>query len=328
MAEEQKPSDGNDFGPLEVLIGIVILFFLFSFLFSGIKNTLGTAKPGTVLGDVKVLVQKVTGIFKEINTVTLGSKLGVNTEIRNSYPSILYGEPGGSPIKGIPEGAEGVIVGGPVQYNGTTWWKVEYADGSVGFVPEDTLSPVSAPNQNETPQEEATGPLSEIYLTFQIVSAILSFILLVGVGYCLMRVIQIQNGEYERLHRDGSFFGEASGYHEHEEGEVSGIRGREKWEVIEKHLVSDAENDWRLAILEADILLDELVRSLGYQGENLGERLKSIDKSDFQTLDKAWEAHKIRNTIAHEGINFVVSQREAKRVIGLFEEVFKEFNYI
>ena len=66
---------------------------------------------------------------------------------------------------------------------------------------------------------------------------------------------------------------------------------------------------------------------LGYQGENLGERLKAIEPSDFITLQAAWDAHKVRNQIAHE-TNFQLSKREVRRVIGLYEQVFREFKYI
>src|SRR3990167_5557173 len=84
----------------------------------------------------------------------------------------------------------------------------------------------------------------------------------------------------------------------------------------------------RLAVLEADVLLDEMVTHMGYHGDSLGERLRSVEKSDFVTLDKAWEAHAVRNKIAHEGSAFPLANREAKRVIGLYEEVFREFHYI
>ena len=56
--------------------------------------------------------------------------------------------------------------------------------------------------------------------------------------------------------------------------------------------------------------------------------LKSVDKNNFLTLDDAWEAHKVRNDIAHSGINFQLNERETKRVLALFEKVFKEFNVI
>ena len=75
-------------------------------------------------------------------------------------------------------------------------------------------------------------------------------------------------------------------------------------------------------------MLNELMKAAGYQGDSLGEMLKSVEKSDFVTLDAAWEAHKVRNQIAHQGIDFVLNQREAKGVIALYEKVFKEFKII
>ncbi|MDP6571846.1 MAG: hypothetical protein QF747_03360, partial [Patescibacteria group bacterium] len=85
---------------------------------------------------------------------------------------------------------------------------------------------------------------------------------------------------------------------------------------------SDNQNDWRLAIIEADTILDDMVTTMGYKGEGIGEKLKQIEKSDFNTLDQAWDAHKVRNTIAHGGSNYVLTQREARRVIGLYKQVF------
>ncbi len=101
-----------------------------------------------------------------------------------------------------------------------------------------------------------------------------------------------------------------------------------KWKKVLEHVSSANPSDWRLAILEADILLGDLLTKLNYKGESIGEQLKSVDRLDFQTLDLAWEAHKIRNGIAHEGSDYVLSPNEAKRVIGLFQEVFTEFRYI
>jgi hypothetical protein len=99
------------------------------------------------------------------------------------------------------------------------------------------------------------------------------------------------------------------------------------WEKIIGYLNSENQADWKLAILEADTILDSLVQKMGYRGENLGERLKQVESSDFLTLNDAWEAHKIRNAIAHEA-GYDLSHREAKRVLKLFENVFKEFEYI
>lgn len=102
----------------------------------------------------------------------------------------------------------------------------------------------------------------------------------------------------------------------------------ERWQRVMDHINSTNSADWRLAIIEADIMLDELLTASGHHGTSVGEKLKSVEKSDFVTLDSAWEAHKVRNSIAHKGSDFPLNEREAKRAISLFEEVFKEFKII
>lgn len=102
----------------------------------------------------------------------------------------------------------------------------------------------------------------------------------------------------------------------------------DKWTKVIEHLNSNNPSDWRLAIIEADIMLDELLTTLGYHGDSIGEKLKAVEAGDMKTLDAAWEAHKVRNRIAHAGSDFELNEREAKRIVALFESVFKEYQII
>ncbi len=101
-----------------------------------------------------------------------------------------------------------------------------------------------------------------------------------------------------------------------------------KWAKVLEHVNSPNPSDWKLAILEADIMLNDMLDKMGYHGATMGDKLKSIEPSDFDTLQEAWEAHKVRNAIAHEGSDYAVNKPEAERVVKLFQEVFKEFKYI
>jgi hypothetical protein len=101
-----------------------------------------------------------------------------------------------------------------------------------------------------------------------------------------------------------------------------------KWQQVLALGFSPNPSDWRFAIIEADSMLDELTHVLGYQGATLGDRLKAVDPADWRTLQLAWEAHLIRNKIAHDGTDFKLDQDEARRVLGLYEHVFKEFDYV
>jgi hypothetical protein len=102
----------------------------------------------------------------------------------------------------------------------------------------------------------------------------------------------------------------------------------ERWENIVTHMRSDNPALWRIAILEADMILDELLRTLGYQGEGIGEMLRQVERGDMLSLDNAWQAHKVRNKIAHEGYNFGLSENDAHKVIAMYKTVFEEFSAI
>jgi hypothetical protein len=102
----------------------------------------------------------------------------------------------------------------------------------------------------------------------------------------------------------------------------------DKWERVLTHINSVNSAEWRLAIIEADVMLEELLRTTHQTGESVGEMLKATEPSDMLTLDAAWEAHKVRNKVAHAGGDFNLNEREAKRVISLYESVFKEFHII
>lgn len=73
---------------------------------------------------------------------------------------------------------------------------------------------------------------------------------------------------------------------------------QERWLSI-SNSVSDDPSSLQLAVLNADKLLDQAMRERGIAGDSLGERLKN-GKSNFGDINAVWNAHKLRNRIAHE----------------------------
>jgi hypothetical protein len=94
--------------------------------------------------------------------------------------------------------------------------------------------------------------------------------------------------------------------------------------IIRERISSEHPDDWKLAIIEADIILDQTLKQQGYAGTSLGERLRSITTSELPSLNDAWQAHKIRNFIAHNGHEYVLTQRDAQEAIVRYERVFRD----
>ena len=152
----------------------------------------------------------------------------------------------------------------------------------------------------------------EIYV--KIISWTLSGGLVFGVFYASMETKKIYEKEKEKLYP--------------KEQEEIDVYANKKWERVLEHIESKHDSDWKLAVIEADIMLDELLDKSGYVGDSMGDKLKQVDKSDFRSIDQAWEAHKVRNAIAHEGSEYGLTEKEARRIIKIYENIFKEFHYI
>ncbi|MFT5360201.1 MAG: hypothetical protein ACI88L_000685 [Candidatus Paceibacteria bacterium] len=101
-----------------------------------------------------------------------------------------------------------------------------------------------------------------------------------------------------------------------------------RWIKVQEHINSNNPAEWRLSIIEADTMLDEMTLQMKIKGDTVAERLKNMDPSDFLTLQSAWEGHKVRNRIAHDGSAYDLTYKIARESVAHFEAVFKEFNYI
>ncbi len=148
----------------------------------------------------------------------------------------------------------------------------------------------------------------------------LSLFFLIGIIYCVERLKHIRRKEAEM------FDVKVEPAFEAVAPDNNALSHR--WETVQTHISSTNPNDWRQAILEADIMLDDVLTSLGYQGEGIGEKLKRVVPGDMKTLDEAGEAHGVRNRIAHDGSAYPLTQHEANRVVNLYRKVFEEFYYI
>lgn len=99
------------------------------------------------------------------------------------------------------------------------------------------------------------------------------------------------------------------------------------WTAVQEHFFSGGDNDLKVAILEADKVLDEALRSAGITGATLGDRLKKIKSSQLPNIDAIWQAHKLRNQIAHEN-DFKLKRDLAERALGVYEKTLRDLKVL
>ncbi|MDP3965796.1 MAG: hypothetical protein Q8Q13_03295, partial [bacterium] len=102
---------------------------------------------------------------------------------------------------------------------------------------------------------------------------------------------------------------------------------RDLWVAILQRVQKDTPQDLAFAIIEADKLIDTILKSSGFAGETMAERMKRINPHQLTSVEDLWEAHKIRNDIVHTP-GYVVTHELAKKVLRNYEKVLKELEAI
>ncbi|MEI8174834.1 MAG: hypothetical protein WCG28_02690 [bacterium] len=169
---------------------------------------------------------------------------------------------------------------------------------------------------------------AQILSIYHAVLLVFGLFFLTLISYCTIRVFEIRHKEHKHLEHEIEEYAHKQKEREKKLKEIDGGSKNERWVRTLSYLFSQHSSDWKLAVIEADTMLESLMTQLGFKGESLGDKLKGANQDNFRNLSSAWEAHTIRNRIAHEGTSFDLSQREAKRIIAIYEQIFREFDYI
>lgn len=308
-----KPSDKapapSAKDPLTEMIILVVGMMLALYVLNGIINTVSSSSFFTRGWDGWT----PQGIVR-FHTRPLDSLLNpVGVSVIALRDISVYEDPGVGQIGTQEFNAQGTVLQGPYELYGQGYYDVDFEKDPDGWVHERDIGYV----------EGKLSWFERIIIFLFSAVAYIKFVLL-GISILLAGalVYVFRHLRALRANEHTLMYPEAAG--STEPGKIV----NQQWEKIVAHSESQNENDWRLAILEADIMLDRLLDSLSLPGDTMADKLKAVEKSDFTTIDLAWEAHKIRNQIAHEGSEFKLNQRETRRVISLYQEVFNEFQII
>lgn len=99
------------------------------------------------------------------------------------------------------------------------------------------------------------------------------------------------------------------------------------WHNIETRMRTMHEAEYKLAIIEADKLFDDLLQKMAYKGKDMGDRLKQITTEQLSNINAIWKCHKVRNLISHD-VNYHLTFSEAQWVIQMYEDAFIELGVL
>lgn len=100
---------------------------------------------------------------------------------------------------------------------------------------------------------------------------------------------------------------------------------RQQWRKIMKRLDAGSEAEYKLAIIEADTLLDEMLRRMRLAGETVDERLQMITPLMISNVEELKEAHQTRNSIVYDP-DYRLSLQETRRVLLVYQKTFESLD--
>lgn len=96
-----------------------------------------------------------------------------------------------------------------------------------------------------------------------------------------------------------------------------------KWQKIKKRLKKENEAEYKLALIEADKTLDDILKKMGYGEESLNEKLKRLSSNDVSNLEELLKANEICENIVHDP-DYRLNKEKAEEIISIFEKSFKD----
>ncbi|MBI3631590.1 MAG: hypothetical protein HY219_01860 [Candidatus Staskawiczbacteria bacterium] len=95
-----------------------------------------------------------------------------------------------------------------------------------------------------------------------------------------------------------------------------------RWKKIQKRAESGAEAEYKLALIEADDFLREMLEDRGFTGKSFEELINNAGKIVLPNLDEILKAHEIRNSIVYNP-DYKIDLDRVKKILLIYETTTK-----
>ncbi len=147
-----------------------------------------------------------------------------------------------------------------------------------------------------------------------------AFLFVSGVLFLLFLILLVVSGWARRRYAEDLY--EAASHKPY------GIKQSAKeWKRISSRLNSGEESDYKLAVIEAEDLLEERLRNMGYKGSTIQDLLTQVPETIVPNIEEVGRAHKLRNNIVHDP-DYKLETEEASKAVATFERALQELGAI
>ncbi len=100
---------------------------------------------------------------------------------------------------------------------------------------------------------------------------------------------------------------------------------RRRWQKIMQRLDADDESEHKLAIIEADALLDEMLKRMKLAGDTVDDRLGKVNSLMIPSIEELKIAHQKRNSIVYD-VDYRLNLQETRRVLLAYQKALEDLD--
>lgn len=109
---------------------------------------------------------------------------------------------------------------------------------------------------------------------------------------------------------------------------ISKSKMQKRWDKVKKRLDNENPSQYKVAIIEADKIAEDILDGIGYKGANMTEKLEQVGPAHLDDhLEALKGAHEIRNKIVHQA-DYEISHEAAEAVVGVYESFLKYLEFM
>jgi len=106
----------------------------------------------------------------------------------------------------------------------------------------------------------------------------------------------------------------------------AGAKKMEKdWKKNIARLDSGLESEYKLAVIEADNAMNDVLKKMGYPGASLAENLDKANLTALSDIENLRAANQIRNSIVHNP-DYKLSLEDAKKSLAAYEKALRDLD--
>lgn len=104
-------------------------------------------------------------------------------------------------------------------------------------------------------------------------------------------------------------------------------RAIQAWRQVKERMARGTETNYKLAILEADRILDEVLKLMALPGQTMDERLSQVTTEHMAAIEQLRRAHQVARRITIDP-EFTVDATLGREVIKTYADLFSEYGIV